>query len=219
MNLSVGRRTTGRYNTFAMWVLLALVVVVGIVCGARSCSRHAALEEAESERKLEEEDRLIQDLLKHQSLPALAQNPPDLPLVLKTGEQLLKIFPNISLLDHRKESISFGGRSLGISIPTGIKGVRLHPRWYSGQARYSHEVLKEIDYGDLFVTSCRIIFQGSRKNIVLPMKNIVSVETRNKVLCISDEKKEKVVILKGFSFLNYANLFIKKAVQLSTDTA
>ncbi len=100
------------------------------------------------------------------SLIALAQGQggtdPDWPLVVRSGERLFSTIQGCGLYEPRRGAGHWEGRSAGVSVPTGIMGIRVRLGKSAGTYEQGTETPTVIDSGNASITSQRVVFQGSK---------------------------------------------------------
>jgi len=120
--------------------------------------------------------------------PALTQDEP--PVILKRGEELKAVLPNITLLEPRKITTGgYGGPSIRVA-----KGMYIRLGGFRAQ---SHEEVKEIDKGVLTLTSRRLIFSGSKRAYEISLRKILSVEPYSDGIAIRRSGKQKTEYFVG----------------------
>jgi hypothetical protein len=100
------------------------------------------------------------------NLIALAQGQdstdPDWPLVLRPGERLFSTLTGGGLFEPRRDQGHWSGRSAGVSIPTGVAGIRVRVGKSAGTYIQGVETPTVIDAGNASITSERVVFQGEK---------------------------------------------------------
>lgn len=120
--------------------------------------------------------------------PALTQDEP--PVILKRGEELKAVLPDITLLEPRKVTTGgYGGPSIRVA-----KGMYVRLGGFRAQ---SHEEIKEIDKGVLTLTSRRLIFSGSKRAYEVSLKKILSVEPYSDGIAIRRSGKQRTEYFVG----------------------
>lgn len=91
---------------------------------------------------------------------------------LQRGEQCHATFP-ASWAEHRTETtrVSYSGYVTSVRI---MKGVRYRAGSYK-PVRSTHDILKTLDSGTVYVTSKRIIFAGSHLNKAITYASLLSI--------------------------------------------
>lgn len=87
-------------------------------------------------------------------------------IMLKRGEAVFASISGASLVEDRRGSGHWEGRSSGVSIPVGSIGghaVRYHAGASKGHYVQAAPVATAIDTGTMFITNQRVIFQGGRQ--------------------------------------------------------
>lgn len=109
--------------------------------------------------------------------------------IYNKGEELILAIPAVGLREPRSIRTTtgiYGGPSVRIA-----KGVYLRAGGSSSTSQ-SHEELKDIDGGDLFITNQRIFFSGKNKTANIPFKKLIDVETYSDAIAIHQEGRERV---------------------------
>jgi len=115
-----------------------------------------------------------------QILPSL--NITDLKIIMESGEKL-HLHSYSTLMEERAIRQSTGGR---VRV---MKGV-----YIGGSQSESHGQLREIDKGDLLLTSKRLIFNGDLRHSEYKLNKIVSVEEHKDSIEIGASNRKKVQI-------------------------
>jgi hypothetical protein len=87
---------------------------------------------------------------------------PDWPLVLKPGERLFSTLTGGGLFEPRREPGHWSGRSAGVSVPTGVAGIRVRVGKSAGTYVQGDEKPTIIDTGNASITTERVVFQGNK---------------------------------------------------------
>jgi hypothetical protein len=87
---------------------------------------------------------------------------PDWPLVLKPGERLFSTLTGGGLFEPRREPGHWSGRSAGVSVPTGVAGIRVRVGKSAGTYVQGEEKPTIIDTGNASITTQRVVFQGNK---------------------------------------------------------
>jgi hypothetical protein len=99
-------------------------------------------------------------------LIALAQGEggtdPEWPLLMGSGERLFSTIQGCGLYEPRRGAGHWEGRSAGVSVPTGIMGIRVRLGKSAGTYVQGTEAPTVIDSGNASITSERVVFQGSK---------------------------------------------------------
>jgi len=95
-----------------------------------------------------------------------------------------------SVLNEPRAVRTFSGGSRGISMPTGIKGVRFRVGGFSGQAESHHE-MRAIDNGKIILTNQRLIFNGNMRTVVTQLGKITNIIAFTDAFQINKENKQK----------------------------
>ncbi len=86
----------------------------------------------------------------------------DWPLMLKPGERLAATVQDGGLFEPRQGAGHWEGRSAGVSVPTGVAGIRVRLGKSAGTYVQGAETPTIIDTGNATVTTQRIVFQGEK---------------------------------------------------------
>lgn len=143
-------------------------------------------------------------------LPAPVAPEPDLPFVLDDAEPCYASFRGVSLLAWRREQVGYSGGSTGISLPTGIRGVRLSTRRHGGRVRASETVLRAIDSGDLLLTGRRLLFKGAARSLELDLRKVFAVRVEAGNLLVSVRGRQNPYILGTFRYPLTVSALVKK---------
>ncbi len=93
----------------------------------------------------------------------------DLPVILKKNEEGVFALNNITLVEPRAvRSGSYGGTSVRVA-----KGVSFRVGGFQSESNYE---LRAIDSGTLILTTKRLIFTGSKKNMNTDLRKILAVK-------------------------------------------
>jgi hypothetical protein len=84
------------------------------------------------------------------------------PLLLRPGERIVYAMRGAALLEPRRGPGHWTGGSAGVSIPTGIEGIRLRFGKTRGTFQAGEEKPTLIDQGDATITTERVVFQGPK---------------------------------------------------------
>jgi hypothetical protein len=119
------------------------------------------------------------------------------PIVLKAGETVLGTVRPCSLVEDRRGAGHYEGRSRGISIPTGVYGIRY--RVGKTQGTYVQGELKPtaIDMGLLAVTNQRAVFVGNKATRECLFSKLVAVDVSQPdhiVLSVSNRQKPTSIL-------------------------
>jgi hypothetical protein len=87
---------------------------------------------------------------------------PEWPLVLKPGERLFSTLTGGGLFEPRREPGHWSGRSAGVSVPTGVAGIRVRVGKSAGTYVQGEEKPTIIDSGNASITTQRVVFQGNK---------------------------------------------------------
>lgn len=132
-------------------------------------------------------------------------------ILLHKGEIALVAIP-AKLAEDRTSSQYVGG-STGVSVPVGY-GVRFRVGSYRGHAIHQQNLVT-IDSGTLIVTNQRIVFNGVKQSVVIPVGKVLSTTLyKNGISLQSETRKKREVMLCENPQL--ANTFVLIATQLAT---
>ncbi len=130
-----------------------------------------------------------------------------LPIILKKNEICYSLISNgVEYLEERAVRDTSGGFT-SMRIPIG-KGFSINTGRFGAESR-SHDELTRIDVGNLIVTNKRVIFDGERKNVVIPLNKIMAVTAYKDGIGIDREDRKKTVIFAG----GFNGTLIKSVVQ------
>ena len=124
------------------------------------------------------------------------------PIIMKKNEKPIVVIPNIILKEPRSVRTSVGGYA-GPTIRI-AKGISF--RLGGGSSRSeSHEEIKSIDQGTLTITSKRLSFTGTMKNLNYNLNKIMSINEFEDGISIQRENKQKTEYFTGTNniILNY----------------
>src|SRR6516165_1461168 len=82
------------------------------------------------------------------------------PLELRRGERIVYAIRGAALVEPRRGPGHWKGGSAGVSVPTGIEGIRLRFGKTRGTFEPGEEKPTIIDQGDATITTDRVVFQG-----------------------------------------------------------
>jgi hypothetical protein len=114
-------------------------------------------------------------------------SPIETSLVLKRGEQAY-VNLGATLARHGKKMEWVGG-SQGFSFPIAHTGIRYRVGSYRGHP-VQHDVLSQIDSGQLVLTNLRLAFMGKLKLVSIPLDKIANLETYTDGVTVFQENKE-----------------------------
>jgi hypothetical protein len=84
------------------------------------------------------------------------------PLVMRRHERLVSTIQECGLFEPRRGAGHWQGGSAGVSVPTGISGVRLRFGKTRGTYVEGEEKPTVIDTGNASITTERVVFQGGK---------------------------------------------------------
>ena len=109
----------------------------------------------------------------------------DSPVALKKGEELFLVCSNVVLREPRTVSSGvYGGPRIRIAkgLSFNVGGFRAAP----------HEELKDIDSGDLVVTSKRLIFMGGKRTSSANLTQVIGVEPYADAVAVHRSNKQRM---------------------------
>jgi len=124
------------------------------------------------------------------------------PIMLKKGEDAVIYYEGVTFREPRSVRVTKGGGG-GTSFRVS-KGVTVHTGRKASKSE-SHYEIKNIDIGTLTITTKRLVFTGSKKNVNIPLKKIISLTPYSNGIAVRTENKQKTqyfVNLNGVTF-NY----------------
>jgi hypothetical protein len=138
---------------------------------------------------------LLSEEEKHEILDHLAQGNIahhfETSLILKKNEKLIFSLPSVSYCEERV--VRRKGVSQGISLRV-ARGIWLRT---GGFQSASEEEIKELDIGELSITSKRLVFFGSSRSLEYQLGKINAVSGHGDTLAISRSGKSKVEYFVG----------------------
>jgi hypothetical protein len=90
------------------------------------------------------------------------ENDPEWPLITRRGERVVSAMVGTGLFETRRGAGHWSGASAGVSVPTGIDGIRLRVGKTRGTYVQGDEEPTVIDTGNASITTQRIVFQGDK---------------------------------------------------------
>jgi hypothetical protein len=168
-----------------------------------------SLDEYNNDVKMKKEAEELEMIEKTGQLPTLVLIGSD--LVLRKKEELHLHEEPVRLLEERVRTYSFKTQSVGVSFKL-AKGVRVSPRLGGGTIKQKESVIEPVDEGELYLTSKRLIFVGTKKTVNINLNKIFAVECFSDAIKIGREGKQKA---EYFTVQNPAKweLFIRKAIE------
>jgi len=113
-----------------------------------------------------------------------------LPILLKKGEELQCVIPNVLLKEPRSVRVSSGGHA-GVSFRL-AKGLYYRTGSFGSRSE-SHEEMKVVDMkGILTLTDRRIVFSGSKRTLNVKLEKVISIEPYKDGIALRREGKEKI---------------------------
>lgn len=125
------------------------------------------------------------------NLPIVILAPHQITFIERKNEIIRMYNSGVTLYEQRTRSYSYRPRSVGTSIRL-TKGVWIRPRIGGGTVTQKEEVMKPLDTGDLFLTNQRFIFVGSKRNVNVPLKKIISVKAGDSMIYVARERKTRL---------------------------
>lgn len=113
------------------------------------------------------------------------------PVILKRGEELVVVLPNITFKEPRSVRTSYG--SYGGPTVRLMKGVSFRLGGASHRST-SHDEITTIDRGTLTITNKRLIYTGSQKTLNYNLSKILSITEYKDAIVIQKENKQKTEI-------------------------
>ena len=110
-------------------------------------------------------------------------------LILKHDEKLILSLEGISL--HQYKITKTKGMYQGVSIRV-MSGLSYR---IGGFTSKQHEVLSQLDVGDLHLTTERIVFLGNRESLEIPRSKLLSIEASNSFIELHQKGRGKVLFL------------------------
>lgn len=141
--------------------------------------------------------------------------PSQIPLILSEGEEFF-FACRVVYCDYKSERTNFGGHSMGVSVPTGIKGMRFRVGGFSGSASKSERVLKELDSGFFIITNQKIGFRGEESTFDMPLKKVSGIKNEGDYLYFYFSGKQTPEIIKchpSSAVKSIVELSIKQAIK------
>jgi hypothetical protein len=108
-------------------------------------------------------------------------------LVLKKGEQAYVV--TAATLARHGRKMEWVGGSQGFSFPIAHTGIRYRVGSYRGHP-VAHEVLNQIDSGELVLTNQRLAFMGKLKLVSIPLDKVANLETYTDGVSVFQENRE-----------------------------
>lgn len=149
------------------------IVLIGIVALVSACGNRDKTPKAPPPMTKVETSRLeeLTQKVEKEGLKPLSKG--DVPIFLKKGEEAYFVASDVELFEEKAVRKSTRGEGVGLSIRL-VKGVSLHPGLFQSHPVIEREMTKVAD-GKLVVTSKRIVFVGSERNISADYKKILGV--------------------------------------------
>jgi len=167
-------------------VVVAVCVTIGVVAHlVQSVKRR------NTQRKIDESNRLYYNRWHHQVATTGTIAPVQSPLVLKDGEECLRVECNVTLFEVRavrRSTHTFG------TMPLGNSRIRIG-RGYSTSE--STDEWRPIAEGRLYVTNKRIYFDGDKQDRKIPLDKIATLKADWSAIEVSSETREKSMIFAG----------------------
>ncbi len=116
------------------------------------------------------------------------------PVVLKEGEQLQLVLPDMALWEARAIRTTSGGYG-GATIRV-ARGVSLHGGSFGAQSS-SYDDLTEVDHGRLTITNQRLVFTGARRTTDIKLTKIVSVAPYKEGIAVQASSRSKIQCFVG----------------------
>lgn len=117
-------------------------------------------------------------------------------VVIKRGEVAILSLNNVILKEPRAVRVTHGGHAgprirvaKGISFGLGTFGAKSE----------SHEEIREIDRGNLFLTNRRLIFSGTKRSATIRLNKIVSINPFDNGIALRRDGKQKTEYFVGLT--------------------
>jgi len=117
--------------------------------------------------------------------------------ICNPGEALFSTVTGTALVEHRRQSGQYQGRSGGFSIPLGL-GVRYRTGRSRGRYVQGPEVATAIDTGTLYVTNQRVVFRGMKQTRECRYDKTIGIshDDRQGVAVISVSNRQKPMMVR-----------------------
>jgi hypothetical protein len=109
------------------------------------------------------------------------------PIVLKAGEAAYQASPCV--LARWGTRTRYVGGSQGFSFPIGHTGIRYRVGSFSGHPIQT-TLIKDVDTGQLVLTSSRLVFAGQMKTVSLTYAKLINIKLYTDALAVFHEGKE-----------------------------
>jgi hypothetical protein len=109
------------------------------------------------------------------------------PIVLKAGEAAYQASPCV--LARWGTRTRYVGGSQGFSFPIGHTGIRYRVGSFSGHPIQT-TLIKDVDTGQLVLTSSRLVFAGQMKTVSLAYAKLINIKLYTDALAVFHEGKE-----------------------------
>lgn len=148
------------------------------------------------------------ELLASGDMSVIGSIPPEkVPIILKKNEICYVLISNgVEYLEERAVRDTSGGFT-SIRVPI-VKGISISTGRFGAESR-SYDELKKIDIGNLIVTNKRVIFDGKRKNMIIPLNKIMSVTAFSDGIGIDREDRLKTIFFTG----GFNGMAVKSVIQ------
>ncbi len=117
-------------------------------------------------------------------------------VVIKRGEVAILSLNNVILKEPRAVRVTHGGYA-GPRIRV-AKGISFGLGTFGSKSE-SHEEIKEIDRGNLFLTNKRLIFSGTKRSATIRLNKIVSINPFDNGIALRRDGKQKTEYFVGLN--------------------
>jgi len=139
------------------------------------------------------------DRLQQGNVPIQFVDASQVPIMLKSGEELIMSVPMVSFHEPKSVSTTIGGHA-GPSYRIG-KGVSFRTGIFVAESQ-SREEVKFIDQGSLVLTSKRLVFMGQKRTNAFDLTKIISVEPYATGLALRRDGKQKTEYYYGLDHVS-----------------
>ena len=113
------------------------------------------------------------------------------PIILRKGENLLLVLPEVSLLELRSVRMgTYGGPTVRVA-----KGIHIRLGGFTAE---SNEELRFVDQGVLVLTNRRLVFSGMKRTIEVGLGQIISLEAYKDGVVLKKSGRNKPYYFIGF---------------------
>lgn len=132
-----------------LWVIAGIILIIVAVQMGKKQKREEMIEWVEKTAETMD------------SMADSHATPNDVSLALKSGEQVLYKYGNVSLVEYASTGLTYSGVNLGVSVPL-FGRVRGNIGGSQGEITKNPDVLAVVDTGTAVFTTQRIVFTGSK---------------------------------------------------------